>query len=60
MTAGLSDGEPAIDGYRQGGRAAASFEDLVTAATVGVSRRPFAVTDLDGPAAAHAEVLDAS
>jgi hypothetical protein len=36
----------------------ASFDDLVTAATVGVSRRPFAVTDLPGPAAPHAGALD--
>ena len=38
----------------------ASFDDLVTAATVGVSRRPFAVTDLPGPAAPHAGTLDPS
>jgi hypothetical protein len=38
----------------------ASFDDLVTAATVGLSRKPLAVTDLDGPAAAHARALDAS
>jgi Family of unknown function (DUF5691) len=37
----------------------ASFDDLVTAATVGLSRRPFALTDLPGPAAAHAGTLDA-
>ena len=37
----------------------ASFDDLVTAATVGLSRKPFAVTDLNGPAAAHARALDA-
>ena len=37
----------------------ASFDDLVTAATIGVSRRPFAVTGLPGPAAAHAGTLDA-
>ena len=37
----------------------ASFDDLVTAATVGVSRRPFAVTGLPGPAAPHAGTLDA-
>jgi hypothetical protein len=43
----------------QGGRTV-SFDDLVTAATVGVSRRPVAITGLDGPAAAHAEVLDAT
>ncbi len=36
-----------------------SFDDLVTAATVGLSRKPLAVTDLDGPAAAHARALDA-
>jgi Family of unknown function (DUF5691) len=38
----------------------ASFDDLVTAATVGLSRKPFAVTELDGPAAAVAGVLDTS
>jgi hypothetical protein len=68
MTGGspVTDGEPAIDERDdpprrsdQGGRTV-SFEDLVTAATVGVSRRPLAVTGLDGPAAAHAEVLDAT
>jgi len=37
----------------------ASFDDLVTAATLGLSRKPLAVTDLDGPAAAHARALDA-
>ena len=37
----------------------ASFDDLVTAATVGLSRKPLAVTDLDGPSAAHARALDA-
>lgn len=37
----------------------ASFNDLVTAATVGLSRRPFPVTGLPGPAAAHAGTLDA-
>ena len=37
-----------------------SFDDLVTAATVGVSRKPLAITGLDGPAAGHAEVLDAA
>ena len=37
----------------------ASFDDLVTAATVGLSRKPLAVADLDGPAAAHARALDA-
>jgi hypothetical protein len=45
-------------GGGQGGRTV-SFEDLVTAATVGISRRPLAITGLDGPAAGHAEVLDA-
>jgi hypothetical protein len=35
-----------------------SFDDLVTAATVGVSRRPFAVTGLPGPAAPHAGTVD--
>ena len=37
-----------------------SFDDLVTAATVGVSRKPLPITALDGPAAAHVEVLDVS
>ena len=37
-----------------------SFDDLVTAATVGVSRKPLPITDLDGPAAAHAGALDVS
>jgi hypothetical protein len=36
----------------------ASFDDLVAAATVGLSRKPFAVTDLNGPAAAHGRALD--
>jgi hypothetical protein len=36
-----------------------SFNDLVTAATVGVSRKPLPITDLDGPAAVHVTVLDA-
>ncbi len=35
-----------------------SFDDLVVAATVGVYRKPLAITDLDGPAAGHAGVLD--
>jgi hypothetical protein len=43
-----------------GGAASASFDDLVTAATVGLSRKPFAVTELDGPAAAVAGALDPS
>jgi hypothetical protein len=43
-----------------GGTASASFDDLVTAATVGLSRKPFAVTELDGPAAAVAGALDPS
>ena len=34
-----------------------SFDDLVTAATVGVSRRPVDVTALGGPAAGYAQVL---
>ena len=38
----------------------ASFDDLVTAATVGLSRKPFALTELAGPAAAVAGVLDTS
>jgi hypothetical protein len=37
----------------------ASFDDLVTAATVGLSRRPFAVSGLPGPAAAHTGTLEA-
>jgi Family of unknown function (DUF5691) len=37
-----------------------SFEDLVTAATVGVSRKPLTITELDGPAAGHTGVLDVS
>jgi hypothetical protein len=37
-----------------------SFQELVTAATVGVSRRPLDIAALDGPAAAYAGVLDAS
>jgi hypothetical protein len=37
-----------------------SFNDLVTAATVGVSRKPLPIADLDGPAAVHVEVLDGS
>ena len=36
----------------------ASFDDLVTAATVGVSRKPLAITGLDGPAADHVDVLE--
>ncbi|MGD0702191.1 MAG: DUF5691 domain-containing protein [Trebonia sp.] len=36
-----------------------SFDDLVTAATVGVSRKPLPITDLDGPAAVHVGALDA-
>jgi hypothetical protein len=41
-----------------GAAVGASFDDLVTAATLGLSRKPFAVTELDGPAAAVAGVLD--
>jgi hypothetical protein len=37
-----------------------SFDDLATAATVGVSRKPLVITELDGPAAGHAGVLDGS
>jgi Family of unknown function (DUF5691) len=37
-----------------------SFNDLVTAATVGVSRKPLPITDLDGSAAVHVDVLDVS
>jgi hypothetical protein len=36
----------------------ASYDDLVAAATVGLSRRPLHVTGLDGAAAGHAGVLD--
>ena len=36
----------------------ATFDDLVTAATIGLARRPFAVSRLDGPAAEYASVLD--
>jgi hypothetical protein len=38
----------------------ASLADLVTAATVGLSRRPTEVTALTGAAAGHAGVLDAT
>ena len=38
---------------------AAGYEDLVTAATVGLDRRPLPVEALAGPAGAHASVLDA-
>jgi hypothetical protein len=34
-----------------------SYDDLVTAATVGLSRRPLPVTALAGPAAGHADVI---
>ena len=44
----MSDGSPDQDGRT------VSFDDLVTAATVGVSRRPLPITGLDGPAAGHA------
>jgi hypothetical protein len=40
--------------------ASLSFDDLVTAATVGVSRKPLPITELDGPAGVHADVLDVS
>jgi hypothetical protein len=36
----------------------ASYDDLVTAATVGLDRRPLRLDGLAGPAAAHAGVLD--
>ena len=36
----------------------ASYGDLVTAATVGLDRRPLRLDGLAGPAAAHASVLD--
>ena len=42
----------------EGGRTV-SFEDLVTAATIGLSRKPLAITGLDGPAAGCAGALDA-
>lgn len=35
-----------------------TYEDLVTAATVGIAQRPITVTGLAGPAGAHADVLD--
>jgi uncharacterized protein DUF5691 len=56
----VTDDGAAIDGYivTDGGRTV-SFEDLVTAATVGVSRKPLAITGLDGPAAGQAGALDA-
>jgi hypothetical protein len=38
----------------------ASYADLVTAATVGLDRRPLRLAGLAGPAAAHAGVLDTS
>jgi len=59
----VSDGVFGDDGVLGGAAAVTatpvSFDDLVTAATVGVSRRPLAIGALDGPAAAHAAVLDA-
>jgi Family of unknown function (DUF5691) len=36
-----------------------SYDDLVTAATVGITRKPLAVTGLGGPAAGYDGVLDA-
>jgi hypothetical protein len=36
-----------------------SYDDLVTAATVGITRKPLAVTGLGGPAAGYDDVLDA-
>jgi hypothetical protein len=36
-----------------------TYEDLVTAATVGIAQRPITVTELAGPAGAHADVLEA-
>ena len=45
---------------RCGNAVSLSFNDLVTAATVGVSRKPLPITDLDGPADVHVEVLDVS
>ena len=41
-----------------GAGGAVSFADLVTAATVGVSRRPLEITALAGPAAGYTGVLD--
>jgi hypothetical protein len=37
-----------------------SYDDLVTSATVGLSRRPLQITELAGPAAEHIGVLDAA
>jgi Family of unknown function (DUF5691) len=36
-----------------------TYEDLVTAATVGIAQRPITVTALAGPAGTHADVLEA-
>ncbi len=36
-----------------------TFDNLVTAATVGVTRKPLTIAELDGPAAGRAGVLDA-
>ena len=45
---------------RRGGDAVTlSYDDLVTAATVGLTRRPLAVTGLCGPAAGYESVLNA-
>src|SRR5206468_5672229 len=52
---------PPADGVaRRRGRPAmtVTYEELVTAATVGIAQRPIAVTDLAGPAGTHADVLD--
>ena len=48
----MTDGPAPADG------GTVSFEDLVTAATVGVSRKPLAIAGLDGPARDHAGALD--
>lgn len=36
----------------------ATFDDLVTAATIGVSRKPFAISGLAGPADGYADALE--
>jgi hypothetical protein len=54
--------DPSVPGSRPSDRdvADASFDDLVTAATVGLSRKPLAVTGLEGPAADQAGALDSA
>ena len=51
-------GARALARRRRGDAVNLSFDDLVTAATVGVSRKPLPITGLDGPAGVHVEVLD--